>query len=159
MRRLISGRMNTCARPTSLSRRSGAPRCDLTNPIAPQEYYLGLVAYGLAALKYPNLYEQKSARWLLCQRDQATRGDRLCGATFAAWALPQLDEVEVTGSIVARAATSAVRLLARPQVIGRDDMLAAAPPASNRRRVEHCMGQLAAGASDRALYWSRSPAA
>lgn len=100
---------------------------DLTNPIAPQEYYLGLVAYGLAALKYPNLYEQKSARWLpMPAKIKPLAVTAFVSATFAAWALPQLDEVEVTARSWPEPPPSAVRLLARPQVIGRDDMLAAA---------------------------------
>lgn len=77
-----------------------AERRALVTP-SPEEYYLGLLAYGLAVLKYPNLYRERSGGWVdsskTCLAQLATAG--YISAAFAAAALPD------TANLVAGADT------------------------------------------------------
>lgn len=63
----------------------------------PIEYYLGLIGYGLAAIKFVNLYPQQRERWLL----PTARVEPLAVAAYlsAAFATTVIDEVRNTGVV------------------------------------------------------------
>lgn len=99
----------------------------LKTPIAPEEYYLGLIAYGLAALKYPNLYAKSRGRWLPTPvKIKPLAIAAYVSASFAAWAIRQLDGVTITNQSWPDPPRPGMRLLVRPRLIGRDEILARA---------------------------------
>lgn len=92
--------------------------------IPPVEYYLGLLAYGLAALKYANLYPQERKRWI-GQRPyvEPLAIAAYLSASFAASTLAAVENQYVTAAsypILPRYRSGRFK---RPWLVGRDQII------------------------------------
>lgn len=102
------------------------PGCNAT----PTEYYLGLLAYGITALKYRNLYKENSKGWLsqrLCVEHLAAAA--YLSASFAATALtlPELEEAQALSPSYPDIRRSGKGpALIHPWLVGRDGVLSEA---------------------------------
>jgi hypothetical protein len=97
---------------------------DLKQTIAPEEYYLGLLGYGLAVLKYDNLYAGNRGRWL----QQYPPIDPLALAAFVSASHAATVVDECADLVVKDECYPPIRQLTRapikrPRLVGRDELL------------------------------------
>ncbi|MBV9787426.1 MAG: hypothetical protein JOZ51_04600, partial [Chloroflexi bacterium] len=145
--------------------------CDLLVRIPPVEYYLGLLGYGLAALKYRNLYNAKS--WLSeSPRVRPLAVAAYISASFAASAIDEIEGVDVTSSSYPRITGNLQPTFKLPDLVGREHVLSQArqrlrstpsvvvvhgPPGSGRGAIAQTL--CAELERSRTCIWPRVPAA
>ncbi|HEY0605802.1 MAG TPA: AAA family ATPase [Herpetosiphonaceae bacterium] len=99
--------------------------CDLLVRIPPVEYYLGLLGYGLAALKYRNLFNAES--WLSeSPRVRPLAVAAYISASFAASAIDEIEGVTATTGSYPQIAGAPQPTFKLPDLVGREHVLSQA---------------------------------
>lgn len=98
--------------------------CDLEGvQIAPVEYYLSLLGYGLAALKYPKLYDHDQGSTAQGGLRQPRAAAAFLSASFAASVIDECVGIRPLEHSYRSLTTHRARQFAKPELVGRDPLL------------------------------------